>query len=241
MEIKNKIILISGGSSGIGFATAKLLLEQRATVVIFARDETKLEKALTDLHKISENIYVVKADVTNFDDLQRVFQFIDDNFGRLDILINNAGLPADSITNTSEEDIDYTTSTNLIGYLRCAKMAYERMVQNRSAHIINIGSMSAATYDGGSDVYVAQKSGVEGFSRALRKSPAINDIKVSLIEPGLVDTNLITMSEKDRIAYHQAHKILKPEDVAELILFILTRREAVDIIEVSIKASNQII
>jgi len=164
--ISNKTVLITGGTTGIGRATAFLLAAQGARVMIFGRHEKELHDALKDIQLAdSENkVFGLTADVSNPDDIRRVFQQVDEKFKGLDILVNNAALAYESIMEGGYSDWQYIVNTNLLGYMACAHEAAERMKPNGRGHIVNIGSMSADRHEKGSAVYVATKAGIQGFS-----------------------------------------------------------------------------
>ena len=198
-RIEGKTVLITGGTTGIGRATAVLLAKKGASVLIFGRHEKELKDALLDIKKISgrENLGMI-ADVTNHSSMEKVFQKIDHDFGHLDILINNASLPARSVLYTDFDKIEYVVKTNLTGYLYCTKLACDRMLKAHSGHIVSMGSMSAFTRDEETDLYVATKCGVEGFNESVRKMIGPNGIKMTIIEPGSVGTNMVDESSKEQ-------------------------------------------
>ncbi len=167
-EVKGKRVLITGGTTGIGRATAKLLVELGARVIIFGRHQEELCDALDDIEKSGE-IYGLTADVANFSDVQKVFEAVDNKLGGIDVLVNNAALAAESVLSMEYEDWKYVVDTNLAGYMLCAKEAAERMETAGEGHIVSIGSLSAKVREEDSDVYVATKAGIRGFLESFRK------------------------------------------------------------------------
>ena len=168
-SLNNKNILITGGTTGIGRSTAILLAAQGAQVMIFGRHEKELDDAIRDIKETGGSVFGMVADTSNPQDIKRVFQEVDKQLGKLDVLINNAALGYKSIMEGEYEDWSYIINTNLLGYMAMAHEAIERMKANKRGHIVNVGSMSADVREKDSSVYVATKSGIEGFSEALRK------------------------------------------------------------------------
>jgi len=163
-SLNGKNILITGGTTGIGRSTAILLAAQGANVLIFGRHEKELDDAMRDIQETGGSVIGLTADVSNPQDIQRVFKEVDQQFGTLDILINNAALGYNSVMKGGYEDWAYIVNTNLVGYMAMAHEAIERMKVNKRGHIVNVGSMSAEVYEENSSVYVATKSGIKGFS-----------------------------------------------------------------------------
>lgn len=238
--ITNKGIVISGGTTGIGRATAILLAAQGAQVLMFGRNEQHLNDALRDAQSVGVTFQALVADQSNPDDVKRVFEEADRKLGHVDVLINNAALPANSFASEGiYSDWEYVVKTNLLGYMACTREAVDRMKANGGGHIVNIGSLSAKVREKTASLYVATKAGIEGLSEAIRKEVNELGIKVSLIEPGSVGTD---MNEKPTAqqAQEQAQlKMLKAEDIAWCIYYCLTQPRRCDIIEVRIRPHLQ--
>jgi NADP-dependent 3-hydroxy acid dehydrogenase YdfG len=239
-EMTGKSVLITGGTTGIGRATAVNLAQKGASVFIFGRHEKELNDAIEDIRKAGGDAYGCTADVSHLDDIDRVFNEFDDQLGKMDILINNASIPGRSVVDTSIEEIQYLLNVNLIGYLLCARLAYQRMLKNGHGHIINVGSMSAHTRDEDTDLYVAAKSAIDGFNESFRKKANLDKIKVTIIEPGSVGTDLVTEPPKAQEEMEKELRLLKAEDIAECIFFCLSRPGRTDILRIQVKAHQQI-
>lgn len=237
--LTGKSVLITGGTTGIGRATAVLLASKGASIFIFGRHEKELNDAINDIRKSGGDAYGCTADVANYEDVVRVFEEFDDQLGSLDILINNASIAARSSLNSRYDDWLYLFKVNVLGYILCARFAYDRMKKNRSGHIINIGSMSTYTQDADTDLYVAAKSAIAGFNGSIRKKIEDDNIKVTIIEPGSVGTDLIGETTHVQKELESTGKMLKAEDIAECIYYCLTQPERVEIIRVQIKSIFQ--
>lgn len=240
-SVQDKRVLITGGTTGIGRATALLLAAHGARVLIFGRHEAKLEGALRDLREMGSEAHGLIADVASVADIQRVFAEVDTRLGGLDILINNAALPARSVMDGDYAHWEYVVKVNLIGYLACARLAVDRMRAQGSGQIVNIGSLSAVRREGGSSLYVATKSAIQGFTEALRKEVNKDGIRVVLIEPGLVGTDLNDVPPDRQRQMEADLKMLKAEDIAACIYFVLTEPRRVDVIVLQVRPHLQII
>jgi short-subunit dehydrogenase len=236
-----KKVLITGGSTGIGREIALALSSLGADCIICGRtneplDET-VQAAIEDGH--SGRIIAVQCDISEESDVEKLFAKVDDELGELDILINNAALAYGSIAEGSYEDWSYIIKTNLIGNLSPTHHAIARMKEKGSGHIVNIGSMSALSKDEGTSVYVATKSGLQGFSEALRKEINQMGIKVTLVEPGKVDTDMQKGTKEEREEQIEAMEMLRAEDIALSVIFCLAQAPRTDIVSLQVRPHLQ--
>jgi len=238
-DIAGKSVVITGGTTGIGRAAALLLASQGARVLVFGRHQNELNDAMNDLRAVSDDAYGITADVTNPENVERVFAEAEQQFGDLDVFINNAALAADDVASTSYDDIEYIVKTNLLGYMACAHEAVERMKKQGHGHIVNIGSMSADVREEGSSVYVATKAGIQGFSEALRKEVNKYGIKVTLIEPGAVGTDMQPEPPAKQRKKQEGQEMLKAEDIAACIHYCLVQPKRCDVVVVQIRPHMQ--
>ena len=226
--LSDQRIIVTGGTTGIGRTTALLLLSLGARVAIFGRDERRLQDACDQMDEHSDRLIGISADQSREEDVDRVFNEVDEQFGGLDALVNNAGLAARSIEKMDPEDYRYVLETNLIGYIACAKRALPRLKQAGGGSIINIGSMSAKGRSPGEDIYVASKMGLRGFCDSLAKSAASDNIRVTLLEPGSTGSNLDEQrSPEDERQRHDEGRMLFSEAVAEATAWCLAQPQHV--------------
>jgi len=241
--IKGKNVLITGGTTGIGRAIAILLASQGAKIVIFGRHQPELDDALKAIDEagMDHEAYGFTADVGTEDGIMRIFEQTDEHLASLDILVNNAAIAFDSITTGSYRDWKYVTDINLLGYMACVNEAVKRMQPNKSGHIVNIGSISADERGKDSSVYVATKAGIQGFNEALRKEVNELGIKVTLIEPGLVGSDMIDVPPASQPAKIRAQEMLKAADIAMSVLYCLSQPRRCDVITLQIRPHLQIL
>ncbi len=238
--VADKSILITGGTTGIGRAIAILLASQGAKVMVFGRHQDDLDEALKDIRAAGGEVLGLTADVSDPEDIQHVFQEFDRQMEKLDILINNAALGYGPITDGGYPEWEYILKTNLLGYMAMTHEAVERMKANGWGHIVNIGSMSADVREKDSSVYVATKAGIQGFSEALRKEVNPIGIKVTLIEPGAVGTDMQSQyspaEQRERI---DKMKMLRAEDIAACVLYTITQPKRCDVVSLQIRPHLQ--
>lgn len=240
-RLHGKVVIITGGTTGIGRATANLLAKKGSKVVIFGRHETELQDAMRDLEETGGEFHGLTADTSEEHHILRVFQETGERFGDADILINNAALGAGSILNTDYDRALYILRTNLLGYLSCIREAVKMMRRKGGGHIVNVGSMSAVTREVGSDIYVASKAGIQAMSESLRKKLGQENIRVSLIEPGSVGTNLATdePDEEMQVEAESVGEMLEAEDIAYAIYYTLTQPPRSNVLELRVAPARQ--
>jgi 3-oxoacyl-[acyl-carrier protein] reductase len=231
--------IITGGTTGIGRAIAVLLASYGVDVFVCGRTPEHLDDALERIREVG-NGDGINVDLSKEKDVDRFFKAAEDSLGGFDIAIINAAVPADATADSSEADTRYQLETDLVAYVVTAQEAVKRM--QAGSDIVLIGSMSAVSRSAGSSIYVAAKSGVEGFATSLRRELAEKDIKVGLIEPGFTGADFQYPEfppEKQRELIHQ-HRMLRAEDIAVATHFMLSqpRRAAVSLMRVETRLEH---
>lgn len=207
MKLENANILITGGTLGIGHATAKLLIEHGANVAITGRDEERTQKAAHELGAMP-----ITADVGNPDDVVRTFQIFMDKYERLDVLINNAGIGLSrKLEHLKVEDFEQVYRVNVFGAAMMAAHAAEIFKKQNAGNIINIGSTAATKgYEGGS-VYASSKAAIRSMTQSWQAELRRYDVRVMLINPSEVTT---AFGREDREERESKTNKLRGEEIA---------------------------
>ena len=231
--------VVTGGTTGIGRAIAVLLASEGAKVFVCGRDPDHLNDALERIREVGDGDGVA-LDLADRVKVEEFFKAADAYLGGFDIAVINAAIPADALGKVSDDDLYYQASVDFVAYLATAKAALDRMKDG--ADLILIGSMSAVSRKGGSSVYVAAKSGIQGFAKSLREEVSEKGIKVGLIEPGLVgaDFQYPEHPPEDQRKLIEEEKMLRAEDIAVAAHFMLTqpRRTAVSLMRVETRREH---
>ncbi|TPK74829.1 SDR family NAD(P)-dependent oxidoreductase [Mesorhizobium sp. B2-4-15] len=242
--LADKVALVTGASSGIGEATAMALAAAGAKVAVAARRADRLEALAARIEKAGGAALRVEADVTRNDDITAVVGKVVAEWGRLDILVNNAGVmllsPAAEAT---LEDWRQMVELNLLALMGMTKAALPHL-RAAKGHIVNVSSVAGRVANPGASGYAATKFGVVGFSESLRREVYADKVRVTVIEPGLVRTELgdhITNAASkagldQRLATMEA---LTAEDVAAAILYAVTQPARVNVNEIVIRPTDQ--
>ena len=224
MRLSGKVALVTGGSRGIGFATAKILSENGAAVIITARNQERLEKAIS---KIPNSIGIA-ADIKNSNDVKNVVNKTIEKFGRLDILVNNAGIfpKIKQLHEISEDEWNEVLDVNLTGQFRFTKEAIPHL-QKTSGSIINISSDAGIkAYQGfNADAYSASKAALILLTKCWALEYSKDKIRVNCICPGVVDTDMtkpFLKTQKDKEFMNSEHpigRIGQPDEVGKAVLY----------------------
>ncbi|NMC68202.1 MAG: SDR family NAD(P)-dependent oxidoreductase [Spirochaetales bacterium] len=244
--LTNKKALITGASSGIGYETAKLFAQNNVNLLLFSRNIDKIKNDIEEW-KIKYNIKIeaFQVDVQNLSIVNNVFEKLDSYWDDIDFLVNNAGLALglETIEKQDVNDWEIMIDTNIKGLLYITKKVLPLMKKNNKGHIINIGSVAGVwTYANGV-VYCATKAAVKTISEGIRIELVDTPIKVTNIQPGLVETNFsITRFKGDNIKAKKVYEgieALTAIDIAEVILWVCSTKPHVQIAEVTIMPTNQ--
>ena len=231
-DLSGRRILLTGGTTGIGRATLKALAAHGARILTFGRHRESLDEALAG---VEGDVSGVVEDAATPDGIERVFAAVDERLGGIDMLVACAAVGAQPIHEMEDADWRYVIDANLTGYLACARAAILRMEEQGGGHLLFVGSISTEIKAAGESVYAATKAGVQAFAETLRKEVADKGIKVSIIQPGSVDSEMQECDAEEKRAAIAAGRMLPPEDVADAILFALTRSPTCDIVNLRIE------
>jgi NADP-dependent 3-hydroxy acid dehydrogenase YdfG len=244
--MKDKTVLITGASSGIGLATAESFAREGAKLVLCARRIELLNKLSESFNKkYGIHLYTFQLDVQNFIDVKNKLSDLPGEFSDIDILVNNAGLAAglDFIQDGDTDDWEKMIDTNIKGLLYVTKELLPKMIQKNSGHIINIGSIAGhQVYQKGA-VYCATKYAVNAISQGLRIDLYGTKIRVTSIDPGAVATNFSKVrfkgNEERAAAVYHGMTPLSPIDVADAILYCAKLPSHVNVSEMIIMPTDQ--
>lgn len=235
-KLENKIVLVTGAGSGVGLASAKLLLEEGAKLALAGRDPKKLDQAAASLGG-GNRVLTIPTDVTDYPQVVALVKKATEHFGRIDILLNNAGvnIKARRMRELSVEGWNQLVRTNLDGAFYCIKEVLPQMIARKDGVIININSVSGKrAYPLAGGGYAASKFGLHALAGCLASEEMESNIRVSSIYPGEIDTPILDQ-RPTLLTPEQRAKILKPEDVATAVLFVATLPAHVSIPELIIK------
>lgn len=212
-QLKDKVALITGGSSGIGLATAQALAKEGVHIAITGRNFEKLDQAIAMLDQYDVDTTVVVCDSQNTDDVTSCVEHVKETFGRIDILINNAGImKLSSFLETTEDTFNEMMQTNVYGPFRFMQAVAPIMIKQQQGDIVNMSSMSAVNANANSSAYSATKFALSGMSDGFMREMRPHNIRTFLIHPSAVLTDLI--GETTLATETMTH----PEDIAEVIV-----------------------
>ena len=233
MKLNNKVAIITGGSRGIGFATAQAFLKEGATVVITASSPETAQKAVLKLREEFPHSRVegISPNLASLEEVTKAFNDVAAKYGSLDILVNNAGITRDNLLmKMSEEDFDAVLATNLKGAFNCTKHVSRQMLKQKSGRIINISSVSGVMGNVGQANYCASKAGVIGLTKSVARELGSRGITVNAIAPGFIETEMTeVLSEDVKKAMGDQiplKRFGKTEDIAEMAAFLASDKAA---------------
>jgi NADP-dependent 3-hydroxy acid dehydrogenase YdfG len=246
-KLEGAVAMVTGASSGIGEAIARRLAEEGARVALVARRRDRLEKLGSSL---GDRAFVIEADITDREQAKEAVKRTVDQLGQLDILVNNAGLAlAGPIADAPEEEWDRMLAINVQAVLTMTREALPHLIRSaegsprRVADLVNISSTGGRVARAGMGVYSLTKFGINAFSESLRQEVQPKRVRVGLVEPGIVATELdthIRSGLREAIAKQTAgvEKLL-PEDVADAVAYMVTRDRRIAVNEMLVRAGAQ--
>lgn len=244
-NIKDKVIVITGASSGLGLAAARLLSEQGARVVLGARRIERLQQLADELNNAGHQALAVATDVTVLDEVKHLVDSAVQTFGRIDVMVNNAGLmPISALERLKVEDWDRTIDVNLKGVLYGIAAALPHMQRQKAGHFINVSSVAGHKIMANGAVYSATKHAVRALSEGLRQEVKPWNIRTTIVSPGAVDTELpSSITEQDvaqgMLGFYQANAI-PADSFARAIAFAIGQPDDMDVNEILFRPTKQI-
>ena len=223
--LAGRVAIITGGTRGIGLASARLLAEDGASVVVSGRDAGRLEAAVKELEALGVAALGIAADAAKREDCDRLVETAKERFGRIDVLVNNAGMTRDQLlVRMKDDDWDQVLDVNLRGVFLMTRAAGKVMMRQKSGRIINITSTAGAMGNAGQVNYSAAKAGVIGLTKAAARELAHWNILVNAVAPGLIETDMTATvpAEARQALLDQVplKRIGVARDVAELVRFL---------------------
>lgn len=246
-DLSGSVALVTGASSGIGEAIVEALAKSGANVALAARRENELHAIADQIEASGREALVVPTDITDETQVEDMVAATHGNFGRLDILVNCAGVMLnENLEDADRANLRQTVEVNLLGLMNATREVLPIMQEQGTGHIVNISSLMGRKAIPGSSAYNATKSGVNSFTESLRQEVAEpgNRIRTTVIEPGLVDTG-VADNIPDESQRNQVNELLTTisalsgENVAQAVLYAVTQPPHVDINEVLLRPSEQ--
>ena len=243
-NIAGKVVVITGASSGMGAAAARHLAAQGGSVVMGARRVERLQALRDEITAAGGTAVVVQTDVTDRAQVQRLVDTAVETYGRIDVLVNNAGImPLSPIERLKVEEWDRMIDVNLKGVLYGVAAALPHMRTQKSGHIINLSSVAGHKVFGGSAVYSATKFGVRALSEGLRMEVKPYNIRTTIICPGAVKTELLdhtTEADVQKANQDYVGQVGVPADsFARVVAFVISQPEELDINEIIFRPTSQ--
>ena len=243
--LQGKVCVVTGASSGIGAATARRLAGEGAAVALAGRREDLLQQLADEIQGGGGRALAVRTDVTKEDEARALIERSNSELGRLDVLVNNAGVMLlGPIQGADTEEWRRMVEVNLLGLFYCTHAALPVMRDQGSGHIINVSSVAGRTASLGVGVYNATKWGVVGFSESLRQEAVHVNVRVTVVEPGFVATELQDHSTNPLAKaaiedMRQKTTPLQAEDIAESIYFAVSQPPHVSVNEILVRPTDQ--
>jgi NADP-dependent 3-hydroxy acid dehydrogenase YdfG len=244
--LKGKVALVTGASSGIGEATALTLAKFGAAVAVGARRQDRVDALAERIEADGGRALARRVDVADEDDARAFVRAARDELGGIDVLVNNAGVMLlGPVAGADTEQWRRMIGVNLLGLLYCTHAALELMATAGEGHIVNVSSVAGRRATAGAAVYNMTKFGVHAFSEALRQEALHAGVRVTIVAPGYVETELQGHNENPLVVRtmesmrEKIGEVLRAEDIADAILYAVTRPPHVDINEVLVRPTGQ--
>ncbi len=221
VDLKNKVAIITGASKGIGKSIAFFLAKEKMRLALTSRSKDLLDKLKNDLPLDNKNILVVPADLNDISSASIIIEKTVKEFGQIDALVNNAGIAfSRKIEDTTLEDWESLININVRAPFFLSKAALKYLKESKLKYIINIGSVVATKGYVNQAAYTASKHALLGFSKVLAQEVQKENIRVNVISPGGVDTEMVSNMRPDI----NKSELINPDEIAELVVFLLKQQ-----------------
>ena len=226
-SITNKVVVVTGGSRGIGAQIVKTLANENYKVILnYNNSKEQAEKIQQELLEQGQEIEIIKADVSKREEAEKLIQFVINKFNNIDILINNAGISQEGLfTEVTESEWQKILNTNLNSVFYCTQQAIKYMIQEQQGCIINISSIWGETGASCEVAYSTTKAAINGLTKALAKEVGLSNIRVNAIAPGIIDTDMnknLNFEELEQIKEQiPLNKIGKTIDIAKCVKWLI--------------------
>ncbi|MCX7829739.1 MAG: SDR family oxidoreductase [Acidobacteria bacterium] len=245
MKAEKKVVFITGCSSGIGYETARIFAENGYKVIMASRNLTPLINLKRKFEKKNSDLLPLKLDIRNKEEVFKAIEALPKEFKNIDILVNNAGvgLGLDKLHEGNTDEWEAMIDTNVKGLLFVTRAVLPEMIKRNKGHIINIGSVAGREVYPGGNVYCATKFAVRGLTKALKVDLLGTNIRVTTIDPGMVETNFSNVrfrGDKERAKkVYEGMKPLTGRDIADAVYYCATRPPHCNILEMVIMPTDQ--
>lgn len=225
MRLKDKISLITGAAQGIGKAIALKFADEGSDIILLDINKEKCEEVAREITNKNRRTWIYKIDVSDYNQVEELFNNEIEKWGRLDVLVNNAGITKDNlIVRMKEDEWDNVIKINLKGVFNFCKAASRFMMKQRTGVIINISSIIGLVGNAGQVNYSASKAGIVGITKSLAKELASRNIRVNAVAPGFIETPMTEELNEERkqlmLKAIPLNRIGTPEEVSDLVLFL---------------------
>lgn len=226
LSLEGKVSLVTGGARGLGKSIALKLASLGSDVVINdIGGEESARETVAEIESMGRKAAFVKADISKLDEAKSLVEQAVEQFGKIDVLVNNAGITRDNlIMRMSEEDFDAVINVNLKGTFNVSKAAIRGMLKTKNCSIINVSSVVGVAGNAGQTNYAASKAGVIGFTKSLAKEVAKKNVRVNAVAPGFIETDMTDKLSEEVIEGYKQNIPLgslgSPEDVSNTVAFL---------------------
>ncbi|MBT2563344.1 SDR family oxidoreductase [Pedobacter sp. ISL-68] len=243
-KLNESVTIITGASSGIGAATALRLAKEGSRVILVSRADDKIEKVKQQVEDEGGKAELFVADVTDIEQMKAMVEFAIEKYGRIDNLVNNAGLMLFSQwKDVAVDEWNAMIDTNIKGYLNAIAAVLPKLLEQKSGHILNMGSVAGINIDVGAGIYHGTKFFVRAITESLRKEVSVHKgIKISLISPGVINTgwaDKVTNKEGAEIAVQLNKQAIESDDIANAVLFAFSQPDNVNVNDIVISPTTQ--